>query len=75
MAGVKVGEKFYFLDAEREKWVFSTEDEAVAKLRDVAKDVNDPDEVKIFEVDASGEKWSIRQVSWARIAMKLIKEE
>ena len=61
---------FYVLDLGTEKWVFSTEADAVAKLK--TTQVKDPETVKILEVDVSNEKWAIKQVSWARIAMKLL---
>jgi len=69
------GNTFYMLEAGNEKWLFAKEEEAVNKLKEVAKENPDPEQVRILEVDCSSEKWSIKQVSWAKIAMSLLKGE
>jgi hypothetical protein len=69
------GDVFYVLDAGDEKWVFSKEKEAIEKLKEVAKKNPDPEQVKILEVDISTDKWSIKQMSWAKIAMGLLAGE
>ncbi|HIE22834.1 MAG TPA: hypothetical protein EYP68_01220 [Candidatus Korarchaeota archaeon] len=66
------GDVFYVLDARDEKWVFAKEEDAISKLKEVAKGNPDPEQVKILEVDCSEDKWSIKQMSWAKIAMKLL---
>jgi len=74
--GIKIeGNKFYVLDTEDEKWVFAKEEEAINKLKEVAKNISNPEEVKILEVDMSTDKWSIKQLSWAKIAISLLKSE
>ena len=64
-------DRFYVLESEDGKWIFETEDEAIKKLKDVAKKAN-PENTRILEVDLSGEEWSIKQLPWSRIAFKLI---
>ncbi|MBW1973344.1 MAG: hypothetical protein JRI44_11020 [Deltaproteobacteria bacterium] len=64
-------DKFYILDSENGKWIFATEDEAIKKLKDTAKKSN-PEKTRIIEVDISGDEWSIKQVPWSKIAMKII---
>ena len=64
-------DRFYVLESENGKWIFETEDDAIKKLKDVAKK-NDPEKTRIIEVDISEGEWSIKQVPWSRIAMKLI---
>lgn len=66
-------DKFYILESEVGKWIFETEDDAIKKLKEVAKKSN-PEKTRIIEVDVSGGEWSIKQVPWSRIAMKLIEE-
>jgi len=64
-------DKFYILDSGNSKWIFATEDEAVKKLKEVAKE-SDPEKTRIIEIDIGGDEWSIKQVPWSKIAMKLI---
>ena len=66
---------FYLLDAGTEKWLFEDEDSAVQALKKLVsggKEVN-PEKVSIFEVNTSGEHWSIKSVPWAKIALQLMK--
>lgn len=72
MIEIKDG-KFYILDSENGKWIFVTEDEAIKKLKDTAKK-SDPEKTRVIEVDISDDEWSIKQVPWSKIAMKLIGE-
>ena len=69
------GNTFYMLEAGDKKWIFAKEEEAINKLKEVAKENPDPERIRILEVDCSGEKWSIKQVSWAKIAMSLLRGE
>ena len=62
-------DKFYVLESENGKWLFETENDAVKKLKEIPKN---PDVTIILEVDVSEDKWSITQVSWSKIAMKLM---
>jgi len=62
-------DKFYVLESENGKWIFETEDDAIKKLKEVPKN---PDATMILEVDVGGDNWSIAQVPWSKIAMKLM---
>lgn len=66
--------KFYILESGAGKWIFESEDDAIKKLKDVAKK-SDTEKTRIIEIDIGGEEWSIKQVPWSRIAMKLIEKE
>lgn len=69
------GTAFYLLDAGSEKWVFDTEESAISSLKKLVANGSDvdPEQVNIFEVDVSGEKWGIQAVPWSKIAMGLMK--
>lgn len=66
---------FYVLDAGKEKTLFDTESDAVAKLKEVVsgnKELN-PENVSIVEVNIKGEKWEMKQIPWSKIAIELIR--
>lgn len=69
------GEVFYMLDGGNEKRIFDTDKEAIESLKRMASENKslDPEKLSIFEVNTKGEKWSISQVPWSKIAMELIK--
>jgi hypothetical protein len=66
---------FYLLAVGEEKWLFDTEDGAIEALKGAVSRIRDlaPERVSILEVNTSGEKWEIRSVPWAKIALKLMK--
>ena len=64
-------DKFYVLESENGKWLFESEDDAVKKLKDVKKN---PDVTRVLKVDISKGEWSIKQVPWSKIAMKLMED-
>ena len=67
---------FYLLEAgKNDKTLFDTEEAAVGALKGViAKNKElDAESVTIMEVNTSEEKWSIKQVPWAKIAMELMR--
>jgi len=69
------GDKFYVLEAGDEKWIFKSEEDAIKSLKKMLaenKDLNE-ENVSILEVDTKGEKWQIKQISWSRIAIELIR--
>lgn len=71
------GDKFYILEAGNEKWIYNSEKDAINSLREMLaknKDLNE-DNVSVLEIDTKVEKWQIKQISWSRIAMKLIRGE
>ena len=70
-------DKFYIIEAESEKWIYNVEDEAINSLKEMLSKDKDLDEkdVNILEVETSGEKWQVKQISWSKIALKLIRGE
>ena len=66
---------FYLLDANGEKWLYATEQDAIASLKDViAKDKElSPETVSIVEVNTVKETWEMKAVPWAKIAIELIR--
>lgn len=68
---------FYLLDANGEKWLYATEQDAIASLKDViAKDKElSPETVNIVEVSTKGKNWEITPVPWSKIAIGLIRGE
>lgn len=70
-------EKFYIVEAENDKWLYGSEKEAInflKKLISENKNLNQ-DNMNVFEVDTREEKWQIRQLSWSKIAIELIRGE
>jgi len=69
------GNVFYLLDVGKDKWVFLTEDEAIDQMKKLVKSGNTTNDIKILSVDCSKDQWEIKQVSWMKIAMKLMEAE
>jgi len=69
------GNVFYLLDVGKDKWVFLTEDEAIEQMKKLVKSGNTTNDIKILSVDCSKDQWEIKQVSWMKIAMKLMEAE
>lgn len=70
-------DRFFILEARNEKWIHSSEKDAINSLKKLLaenKDLNQ-DNVNILEVDTKEEKWQIRQMSWSKIAIELIRGE
>lgn len=68
-------DRFYLLDATDEKRIFDSEEGAIAALKTLVssrKELN-PEDLNIFEVNVAGEKWEIKSVPWARIAIGLMR--
>jgi hypothetical protein len=69
--------KFLILEAENEKWIYSSEKDAIESLKKLLaqnKGLNE-ENVSILEIDTEKEKWQIKQISWSKIAMELIRGE
>jgi len=66
---------FYMLDADDEKRLFDNEEESIEALKSlVSKNEEiDPESLCIYEVNTTGDKWEIKSIPWAKIAMKLMK--
>ena len=72
-----VGDKFYVVEVGEDKWIHDSKDEGIETLKEeVLKnpDLN-PEEARLIEVDTSTEKWNLKMVSWAEIAIGLIRGE
>ena len=67
---------FYLLDAGTEKWIFEDEENAIETLKKLVSESKElyPEKVSILEVNKTGESWMIKPMSWAKIAMRLMKE-
>ena len=67
--------KFYILEAGKEKWIYDTERSATQSLKKrVSENVDlNPEDVSIIEVNLTGEKWKIKEVPWSKIAIELIR--
>jgi len=66
---------FYMLDADDEKRLFDNEEEAIEALKllvSKSKEL-DPESLYIYEVNTVGDKWEIKSIPWAKIAIKLMK--
>jgi len=69
--------KFYVLEAESEKWIYSLENEAINSLKEMLFKNKGLDEknISILEVNTREEKWQVKQIPWSKIALKLIRGE
>lgn len=68
---------FYLLRVREEKFVLQEKGEAIQQLRERVKNISEvkPEELAIYEVNTAKEgRWEITQVSWAEIAIELMKE-
>jgi hypothetical protein len=70
-------EKFYIVEAEKDKWIYGSEKEAINFLKKLISENKNlgQDNMNVFEVDTREEKWQIRQLSWSKIAIELIRGE
>jgi len=68
-------EKFYILEAGNDKWIYSSEKGAIKSLKDLLAENEklNQENVSILVVDTKEEKWQIKQISWSKIAMELIR--
>ena len=70
--GLKIDNILYCLDTGKEKYLFATEDEAIAHLRTLDKKEINPDNSQIVQVTTTGNTWKLVQVPWSHIAVKLL---
>ena len=66
---------FFVLEAGKDKIIFDEVGDAVKRLKEVVannKELN-PENVNIVEVSVKGEKWEMKTIPWARIAIELIR--
>lgn len=71
------GNKFYLLEAEKEKWLYTSEKDAIKSLKKMISENGQLNEknVSLLEVDTEAEKWQIKEMSWSKIAIELIRSE
>jgi len=69
--------KFYVLEAGKEKWIYNSEKDAIKSLKKLLSENRDlsQENVSVLEVDTTKEKWQIKQISWSKIAIELIRGE
>jgi len=74
---MKIKDKFYVMEAETEKGVYDTSNAAIEALTIIAKGKPqlNPEKVNIYEVNTVGQKWEIKTIPWAQIAMELLKKK
>jgi hypothetical protein len=70
--GLKIDNTLYCLDTGKEKYLFTTEDEAIAHFRTLNKKEINPDNSQIVQVTTTGNTWKLVQVPWSHIAVKLL---
>ena len=68
-------DKFYILETGEQKWIHSSENGAIKSLKKLLAENKDltQENVSILEIDTKEEKWQIKQISWSRIAIELIR--
>ena len=66
---------FYLLENGGAKWIYDAENEAIEALKKLVSEKREikPENVNIFEVNTSGEKWEIKSVPWSNIALGLMR--
>jgi hypothetical protein len=69
------GDIFYVVDTEKRKWIVKREEDAIERMKKVAKEEDiDLEKTAIWEVDTSEKgKWEIKQVPWSKIAQRLLR--
>ena len=72
-----VGDKFYVVEVGEDKWIHDSRDEAVETLKKEVLENPDlsSEDARVIEVDTSTEKWNLKMVPWAEIAIELIRGE
>lgn len=67
---------FFVVQSPNKMHVYQTQSESIDHLRSNADKLNaeDPD-ITISEVTVDGEDWTIKQLPWQRIAVKLMQSE
>ena len=70
------GNTFYVLAVGDDKRIYDSEQEAILSLKRIVSEKEDinPEDINIFEVNMSKERWEIKTIPWSRIALALIRE-
>lgn len=67
---------FFLVQIPEGKTIHDNEDGAIKYLRQRADNVNpEEDEVAVVRVSVDGEDWTIAEMSWQNIALKLMGDE
>ena len=70
------GNTFFVVDTEESKWILDKEGDAIEKMKEIVKGKDiDVEKIAIFMVDTKAKEWKIKQVSWSKIAIELIRGE
>lgn len=66
---------FYVAELDGEMHLFDTQEEAIGHLRENAEGIDpESDNVAVSEVTVEGEDWTIKQMPWQQIALRLLQE-
>lgn len=67
---------FHVVEMDDEMHLYDSEDQAVTHLRESAANVDpETDDVTVSNVSVDGEDWTIKQLPWQEIALRLLREE
>lgn len=67
--------EFYVADLDGAMDLFDTEDEVIDHLRGAAGEVHpEKADVSVSKVTVDGEDWTIKQLPWQQIALRLLQE-
>lgn len=67
---------FHVVTVSDERHIYDAEDDAIDHLRDNTGDINpDDDDVNVVEVTIEGEDWTITELPWQQIALRLLQED
>lgn len=73
MALEVTGDTFYLVQLPGGNTLHDSEEDAIGYLEKNAKDVNpDSDDVSVVRVSVEGEDWTIAELSWQNIALRLM---
>jgi hypothetical protein len=63
---------FYVVQTPEDDYIVSTEAEAIEQLQNGSDIEPETDDVSVAEVSFSGDDWTIKELPWQRIALKLL---
>lgn len=67
------GNEFWLLDSSDDKRIYDNLDDAVKSVKSLMESDVDTDNMSLVVVTFEGDNWSIKQVPWSEIAVKLVK--
>jgi hypothetical protein len=67
---------FHVVDVAGERHIYDSEDDAIDHLRENTNDVDpEGDDVSVVQVSIEGEDWTITELPWQQIALRLLQED